>query len=64
MKEEVLASAAAAAAAVTTETETAETTELPPDPAMNVDNFHNMINVDMSKNTGLKRLISPRPDGQ
>jgi hypothetical protein len=36
----------------------------PADPAMNVDNFHNMVNVDISKNTGLKRLISPRTDGQ
>lgn len=53
MKEEVLASAAA-----TTEKPT------PTDPAMSVDNFHNMINVDMSKNTGLKRLLSPRTDGQ
>lgn len=33
---------------------------------MKVDNFHNMVNVNMSKNTGLKRLIyAPQtPDGQ
>ena len=33
---------------------------------MKVDNFHNMVNVDMSKNTGLKRLISSSstPDGE
>jgi len=61
MKEEVLMNAA------TTAAETPDTAELPvtpTDPAMNVDNFHNMINVDMSRNAGLKRLISPRTDGQ
>jgi len=51
MKDEVFAS-----------TTTSE--EEPTDPSMSVDNFHNMINVDMSKNTGLKRFISPRTDGQ
>ena len=51
-----------AAAATTTTPSTITTTN---DAAMNVDNFHNMVNVDMSKNTGLKRLISPRTgDGQ
>lgn len=83
MKEEVIASAeaaatsvttaAAAAAAVTEESnddnenikEEDDTVDIP----MKVDNFHNMVNVDMSKNTGLKRLISSSsssstPDGE
>mmetsp|Transcript_17263 Transcript_17263/g.26506 ORF Transcript_17263/g.26506 Transcript_17263/m.26506 type:complete len:1112 (-) Transcript_17263:25-3360(-) len=58
MKEEVLMNAASTA------DDTAELPVTPVDPAMNVDNFHNMINVDMSRNAGLRRLISPRTDGQ
>ena len=70
MESEVIALAGGATAtnesASITDTELAAAAVPPPaaDPAMNVDNFHNMINVDMSKNTGLKRLIAPKPDGQ
>ena len=81
MKEEVIASAEAAAtssataaaadAAVMEESnddnknikEEDDAVDIP----MKVDNFHNMVNVDMSKNTGLKRLISSSsstPDGE
>lgn len=73
MKEEVIASATSAttasAAAVTEESNDDndnikaedDTVDIP----MKVDNFHNMVNVDMSKNTGLKRLLSSStPDGE
>jgi hypothetical protein len=68
MKEEVIASAAAAAMEESNDDnenikEEDDTVDIP----MKVDNFHNMVNVDMSKNTGLKRLISSSsstPDGE
>lgn len=77
MKEEVIASAAAAATSATTaaaaateesndDNENIEEEDDAVDIPMKVDNFHNMVNVDMSKNTGLKRLISSSstPDGE